>query len=72
MTPTYTKQHIIELVKDYLRTFNHPSHVVADGLSLKDFELIGIIDMAVKERPVSAPMLGARVGRTYERPAVNA
>ena len=48
----YSKQQFIEMVKDYLRAFNHPDHVVADGLSDKDCEIIGIIDMAVRERPV--------------------
>lgn len=67
---TFTKQQFIEMVKDYLRSYNHPSHVVADGLSNKDFELIGIIDMAVKERRAINPMLGARVGKSY--PRVNA
>lgn len=69
MTPTYTKQQFIEMVKDYLRDFNHPSHVMADGLSSKDFELIGIIDLAVKERTVEPAILGARVGRQYPKTA---
>lgn len=58
------------MVKDYLRAFNHPDHVVADGLSDKDCEIIGIIDMAVRERPRDIPVLGARVGKSY--PRVNA
>lgn len=72
MTPTYTKQQFIEMVKDYLRDFNHPSHVIADGLSSKDFELIGIIDLAVKERTVEPVILGARVGKSYPSVSVNA
>ena len=72
MTPTYTLAQVIESYKSRCRLFNaiekriNPSLVLVDGLKESDWIVVGDLELSI---PSSK---GGRVGRTYERPAVNA
>lgn len=70
---TYTKSEVMNLVRERFRLINAGTPTYAGGLTEKNLEVLGEIDLALgKDTPQRSSSLNARIAREYPRPNLNA